>query len=48
MQTDFVSIRNAKLYFEMAGTGKPLLLLHAGIADHRLWAEQHRKFSKQF
>ena len=32
----------------MVGTGKPLLLLHSGITDHRMWEEQAREFSKQF
>ena len=48
IKTDFVTIRNARLYFEIAGTGKPILLLHAGIADHRMWAEQLRELSNHF
>ena len=48
IKTGFATIRNVKLYFEIAGTGKPILLLHAGIADHRMWAEQLREFSKHF
>lgn len=48
IRTDFATIRNAKIYFEMSGTGKPLLLLHSGIADHRMWAEQCSEFSRHF
>jgi pimeloyl-ACP methyl ester carboxylesterase len=48
MKTDFATIRNARLYYETVGTGRPLLLLHSGIADHRMWAEQYRGFSKHF
>jgi len=48
IETDFATIRNAKIYFEMAGTGKPLLLLHSGIADHRMWAGQCSEFSRHF
>ena len=47
-KTGLATIRNAKLYFETAGTGRPLLLLHSGIADHRMWTEQCREFSKHF
>ena len=48
IKTDFVTMRNARLYFEIAGTGKPILLLHAGIADHRMWAEQLHELSNHF
>jgi len=44
----FATIANAKMHFEMAGTGKPLLLLHSGIADHRMWEGQCREFSRHF
>jgi 3-oxoadipate enol-lactonase len=47
-KTDFATTRNGKMYFEMAGTGKPLLLLHSGIADHRMWAGQRSEFSRHF
>jgi 3-oxoadipate enol-lactonase len=47
-ETGFAPINNTKLYFEIVGTGKPLLLLHSGITDHRMWAEQARELSKQF
>jgi pimeloyl-ACP methyl ester carboxylesterase len=46
--TGFITIGKAKLFYEMAGSGQPLLLLHAGIADHRMWAEQFWEFSKRF
>lgn len=46
VKTSFATVRNGKMYFEMAGTGKPLLLLHSGIADHRMWAEQRSEFSR--
>ena len=48
IKTDFATIGNAKIYFEMSGRGKPLLLLHSGIADHRMWAEQCGEFSRHF
>jgi pimeloyl-ACP methyl ester carboxylesterase len=48
VKTDFAAIQSGKIYFEVAGTGKPLLLLHSGIADHRMWAGQCREFSRHF
>jgi 3-oxoadipate enol-lactonase len=48
MRTGFATVGNGKMYFEMTGTGKPLLLLHSGIADHRMWAGQCGEFSRHF
>ena len=33
----FAPINGIDLYFETTGQGKPLLLLHAGVADSRMW-----------
>jgi pimeloyl-ACP methyl ester carboxylesterase len=46
--TGFVTVGKANLFYAMMGAGQPLLLLHAGIADHRMWAQQFREFSKHF
>ena len=47
-ESSFAAIRNGNMYFEIAGTGKPLLLLHSGIADRRMWAGQRGEFSRHF
>ncbi len=33
-------VHGAQLYFERAGSGAPVIFLHAGIADHRMWDTQ--------
>ncbi len=33
------------MYFETKGDGQPLLLLHAGVADSRMWDRQFAAFS---
>ncbi len=48
IQTGFAPINGTKLYYEMAGAGPPLALLHAGIADSRMWDEQLTFFSKSY
>lgn len=35
--TGFLHVQGAPLYYEVIGQGHPLLLLHAGIADSRMW-----------
>ncbi len=44
----FLNIQSAPLYYEVAGQGSPLLLLHAGVADSRMWDEQIAVFSKHY
>lgn len=41
-------VNRAELYYEIQGSGHPLLLLHAGIADSRMWDDQMAAFSQHF
>jgi 3-oxoadipate enol-lactonase len=38
--TGFAKVSGGELYYEAAGAGHPLVLLHAGIADCRMWNDQ--------
>lgn len=42
----FVPIENAKIYYEMAGEGTPLVMIHAGVADHRQWNNEFAHFAQ--
>jgi pimeloyl-ACP methyl ester carboxylesterase len=42
------SPEGAKLYYEVAGTGPPLVLLHGGLWDGRLWDDQWDAFAARF
>ncbi|HEY0320453.1 MAG TPA: alpha/beta fold hydrolase [Pyrinomonadaceae bacterium] len=48
LEAGFANIENTRFYFEMAGEGCPLVLVHAGIADGRMWDEQFRAFARHF
>lgn len=39
-QHDFVTLNGADFYYEIAGSGSPLVLIHAGICDSRMWDAQ--------
>lgn len=41
-------INGAEIYYETAGQGQPLVLIHAGIADCRVWDEQFDAFAHHF
>jgi pimeloyl-ACP methyl ester carboxylesterase len=36
------------LYVEQAGSGSPVVLIHEGIADSRMWEPQWRPYSERF
>jgi 3-oxoadipate enol-lactonase len=41
----FVEVDGARLWHEIAGSGPPLALVHAGIADSRMWDDQMAPFA---
>ena len=44
----FADIDGARIYYEVAGAGHPLLLIHAGVADSRMWDEQWQPFAQHY
>lgn len=42
----YASINGADLYFETKGEGEAVVLLHAGVADSRMWHSQFEELSK--
>lgn len=47
-QSGMAEVNGAKLYYEMAGEGHPLVLIHAGIADSRMWDDQLALFAQRY
>ena len=45
IQSQFVPINGCDYYVESAGSGPPVVLLHAGIADSRMWDTQFHAFA---
>ncbi|HEV2028239.1 MAG TPA: alpha/beta fold hydrolase [Candidatus Dormibacteraeota bacterium] len=43
-----VTLNGAGIHYERSGSGFPLLLIHAGIADSRMWEPQAKAFANQF
>ena len=44
----FAEVSEARFYYEIAGEGPSLVLLHAGIADGRMWDEQFYAFARHY
>ena len=45
-KTGFANINNAQIYYETAGKGTPLVMIHAGIADSRQWNNEFISFAQ--
>ena len=48
METGMADVDGAKLYYELSGQGHPLVLLHAGGMDSRMWDDQFELFAGHF
>lgn len=46
--TDFVEVHRARLQYEEHGEGHPLLLIHGGLADMRMWDGQMEAFAARY
>lgn len=47
-QSGYAEINGARLYYEVAGSGPALLLVHAGIADNTMWDDQFAPFTERY
>ena len=43
-----VPVQDGKLYYEIKGKGHPIILIHAGFLDRRMWDEQFELFSNSY
>lgn len=46
-KSGFAPIDNAQIYYETAGEGQPLILIHAGVADSRQWNDVFTHLAKR-
>lgn len=44
----FAKVNGARLYYEVAGEGRPLVLLHGFSLDTRMWDDQFEPLARQF
>jgi pimeloyl-ACP methyl ester carboxylesterase len=48
VRSGYADVAGARLYYEMAGEGATLVLVHAGIADRRMWDDQWLTFQSKY
>jgi pimeloyl-ACP methyl ester carboxylesterase len=46
--TGYLNVPGGQLYYEVAGQGHPLVFIHAGVADNRMWDEQFTAFADRY
>jgi pimeloyl-ACP methyl ester carboxylesterase len=47
-ETGYARVNGANLHYNVVGEGFPLVLVHAGIADSRMWDKQVMAFAERF
>jgi pimeloyl-ACP methyl ester carboxylesterase len=47
-ETGMAEVNGARIYYEAVGEGEPLILVHAGIADSRMWDDQLTAFADRY
>jgi pimeloyl-ACP methyl ester carboxylesterase len=47
-ETGFADLKGTQFYYEVAGRGRPLVFVHAGICDARMWDDQFQAFARHF
>lgn len=48
IKSGFANIDSAKIYYEVAGMGMPLVMIHAGVADSRQWNNEFMNFAQAY
>ena len=48
IESGFVAVNGANLYYERAGGGQALVMLHAGIADCRMWEHEFASLADSY
>lgn len=48
METQAVEVNGALLAYDAAGNGHPLVLVHGGLGDRRMWDDQMDAFARHF
>lgn len=47
-QTGIAEVNGTRLYYEVAGTGQPLVLIHGGAVDSRAFDDQFSEFARHY
>ncbi len=46
--TGFAEVNETRLYYELMGEGQPIVLIHGGAVDRRMWDDQFQAFAEHY
>ncbi len=47
IKTGFIDVGKARIYYEELGTGDPVVMIHGGLLDRRMWDDQFAVFAEK-
>ncbi len=47
-KANFIKVNNSRLFYSLTGEGEPVVFLHSGFTDHRIWEYQMEAFARQY
>lgn len=47
-KTGFVDVGNTQIYYEEMGSGRPVIMVHGGLLDRRMWDDQFAAFAHSY
>jgi len=48
VETGFAEVEGGRLYYEVSGSGEPVVLIHGCLSDCRVWDQQFGTFAKNY
>jgi 3-oxoadipate enol-lactonase len=48
MESGYADVNGVRLYYESAGEGHPVILVHRGLVDRRMWDDQFLVFAREY
>ncbi len=46
--TGYIDLGTARIYYEEAGSGRPVVMIHGGLLDATMWNDQFMEFAKRY
>src|SRR5688572_13315452 len=48
MESGYADVNGVRLYYEVVGEGHPVVLVHRGLVDRRMWDDQFLVFAREY
>ena len=48
VRSGFIPVKGGRLFFETAGEGHPIVLIHQGLVDRRVWDREFERYARRY